>query len=43
MGPNGLVEDQVGMLRIAVNYYKELFAEENRGEITLSRECRGQP
>ena len=35
MGPNGLVEDQHGMSKIAVDFYKSLFAEEKRVDISL--------
>lgn len=34
-GPNGLVEDQKGMLDIAVNFYKNLFAKEDRTRVCL--------
>ena len=35
MGPNGLVEDQYGMSQIAVEFYKNLFAEDSRENFTL--------
>jgi len=35
MGPNGLVEDQQGMSRIALEFYKNLFAEEPRDNLTI--------
>jgi hypothetical protein len=34
-GPNGLVEDDQGMLKVAVDFYKDLFKKENRGDISL--------
>jgi hypothetical protein len=35
-GPNGIVVEQEGMLKIARGFYKELFAKEPRANITLS-------
>lgn len=35
-GPNGLVEDDVAMMEIAVNFYKDLFKKETREGISLS-------
>lgn len=35
-GPQGLVHDQDGMMRIALDFYKELFAKENKGNLCLS-------
>jgi hypothetical protein len=35
MAPNGLVEDQMGMLKIAADYYKNLFALEEGEEVRL--------
>jgi hypothetical protein len=32
---NGLVKDQAGVIKIAVGYYKNLFAEENKSDICL--------
>ena len=37
-GPNGLVEDQKGMLDIAVDFYKKLFAREERGSVRLAND-----
>jgi hypothetical protein len=37
-GPNGLVEDQKGMLDIAVAFYKKLFAREERGSVRLAND-----
>lgn len=34
MGANGLVDDQVGMLRIAMSFYKNLFVPEKNEGIT---------
>jgi hypothetical protein len=34
-GPNGLVEDQTGMSKIAIDFYKNLFAVEKRENISL--------
>jgi hypothetical protein len=34
-GPNGLVEDEKDMLDIAISFYKELFAAEERGGVSL--------
>jgi hypothetical protein len=34
-GPDGWVEDQAGMSKIAVDFYKNLFASEKREEISL--------
>jgi hypothetical protein len=36
MGPRGVVEDQTGMMRVAVDFYKNLFAVENKEDIFLS-------
>jgi hypothetical protein len=38
MAPNGLVEDQMGMLKIAADYYKNLFALEVGEEVRLGGE-----
>ncbi|KAG2656080.1 hypothetical protein PVAP13_1KG057385 [Panicum virgatum] len=38
MGPQGLVYDQTGMMKIALDFYKDLFAKEGRGDLTLSRD-----
>jgi hypothetical protein len=35
-GPNGLVEDQKGMMDIAVDFYKKLFAKESRMNIRIA-------
>ena len=35
MGPQGLVYDQNGMMEIALNFYKDLFAKEERGALGL--------
>ena len=35
MGPNGLVHDQFGMINIAVDFYKKLFAKDSREDFTL--------
>src|SRR6185437_766809 len=35
MGPNGLVHDQFGMINIAVDFYKNLFAKDSREDFTL--------
>jgi predicted metal-dependent hydrolase len=35
-GPAGHVTDQKGMMDVAVGYYKNLFAKEDRGDIKLS-------
>jgi hypothetical protein len=35
MGLNGWVEDQAGMIKIAVDYYKHLFVEEKRRTFSL--------
>jgi len=37
-GPNGLVEDQKGMLDIVVAFYKKLFAREERGSVRLAND-----
>jgi hypothetical protein len=37
MGPDGLREDQEGMHKIVVDFYKQLFAKENREGITLDQ------
>lgn len=37
-GPNGLVEDQKGMLDIAVKFYKDLFAKEDRVGVCLDQD-----
>jgi hypothetical protein len=34
-GPNGIVEDELGMMKIAVDFYKNLFKQECRGDISL--------
>jgi hypothetical protein len=34
-GPNGIVEDDQGMMKVAVDFYKELFKKEGRGDISL--------
>jgi hypothetical protein len=34
-GLNGIVEDDQGMMRVAVDFYKELFKKKDRGEIFL--------
>jgi hypothetical protein len=38
MGPDGLREDQEGMHKIVVDFYKQLFAKENREGITLDQD-----
>jgi hypothetical protein len=38
MGPDGLREDQEVMLKIVVDFYKQLFAKENREGITLDQD-----
>ena len=40
-GPNGLAEDQKGMIDIAVNFYKELFAKESRVGVAWIRSFGG--
>jgi hypothetical protein len=35
MGPDGWVEDQPGMLKVAVDFYKQLFAEEEGEDLAL--------
>jgi DNA-binding Xre family transcriptional regulator len=35
MGPNGLVDDQAGMIRIATDFYKNLFAKEMDEDVKL--------
>ena len=37
MGPQGLVHDQTGMMKIALDY-KDLFAKEKRGELGIGRD-----
>jgi hypothetical protein len=34
-GPNGIVENEQGMMKIAVDFYKNLFKQESRGDISL--------
>jgi hypothetical protein len=34
-GPNGIVEDDQGMMKVAVHFYKDLFKKESRGDISL--------
>jgi hypothetical protein len=34
-GQNGIVEDDQGMMKVAVDFYKELFTKEGRGDICL--------
>lgn len=36
--PDGVREDQEGMIKIAVDFYKNLFAKENREDITLGQD-----
>ncbi|KAJ1272904.1 hypothetical protein BS78_06G238600 [Paspalum vaginatum] len=38
VGPEGIVSDQKGMIDIAVNFYKDLFAAESRGHCRLSED-----
>jgi hypothetical protein len=42
MGPNGLIEDQEGMSKIAVDFYKKLFAEERSEGIRLETNFWGE-
>jgi hypothetical protein len=35
-GPNGIVEDDQGMLKVAVEFYKDLFKKESRADISLA-------
>lgn len=35
MGPNGLVLDQHGMMKIALDFYKNLFGKEDRNTFGL--------
>jgi len=37
-GPNGLVEDQKGMMDIALNFYKHLFRREDKPPISLGQD-----
>ena len=37
-GPNGLVEDQKGMMDIALNFYKHLFRREDKPRISLGQD-----
>lgn len=37
MGPNGLVEYQEGMVKLAVDFYKNLFSKESRDDISLAQ------
>ena len=41
-GPNGLVEDQNGLMDIALAFYKDLFKKEDRLHISLSQDFWGQ-
>jgi hypothetical protein len=34
-GPNGIVEDDQGMMKVVVDFYKELLKKESRGDISL--------
>lgn len=34
-GPNGLVEDEAEMMKVVVDFYKDLFKREDRGNVTL--------
>lgn len=34
-GPNGVIKDDQGMLKVVVGFYKDLFKKENRGNISL--------
>jgi vacuolar-type H+-ATPase subunit B/Vma2 len=34
-GPNGLVDTQEGMMKVARDFYKELFAKESKEDITI--------
>lgn len=36
-GPNGPVEDEQGMMKVAVDFYKYLFRAEPRSKISLGR------
>ena len=38
MGPQGLVHDQAGIMKIAIDFYKDLFAREERGDLILGRD-----
>ena len=38
MGPQGLVHDQAGIMKIALDFYKDLFAREERGDLILGRD-----
>ena len=38
MGPQGLVHDQAGMMKIALDFYKNLFAREDIGDLILGRD-----
>ena len=35
LGPNGLAQDQAGMMKIALDFYKDLFAREDRRNFCL--------
>lgn len=37
-GPNGLVDDDQGMMKVAVEFYKKLFSKEPRGEVSLKED-----
>jgi uncharacterized protein with NRDE domain len=37
MGPNGLVDYQEGMVKLAVDFYKNLFSKESRDDISLAQ------
>jgi hypothetical protein len=41
-GPNGLVEDQNGLMDIALAFYKDLFNKEDRLHISVSQDLWGQ-
>ena len=38
MGPQGLVHDQAGIMKTALDFYKDLFAREERGDLILGRD-----
>lgn len=41
-GPNGIVQDDQGMMKIAVDFYKDLFRKERRKNISLGENFWGQ-
>jgi hypothetical protein len=37
-GPHGLVHDNASILKIAAEFYKELFKKESRGDVSLNED-----